>query len=342
MEAELRTLQKEKESGLWFREFSPLTDLDMEEEAGRLRDELREKQREIERITQELFEAKTSHGLAPLNQSCRPITPGMCILELEHNIASRVALIGNLEANLSQLQEKLAAAQRALSERDEQLSTLSSLIRLQTDASQKALDLGQQIIEPHELESLKDRLEPAESSHLADLEYELNERNTLVKTMSQDREKDAVELALLRELLSTVERDNGMLTMRLADSEKLIQKYRSDVAEQQRATEVKIQSQSSVNKELEGKVEVSLSRISALDQEVREAEEELLDLRSSKAADEATIETMKEMFSTHVEKQTQSLAVFNSQIISAKSSPAPQKRRSTRTTAKAPVPFKLT
>ncbi|KAG6900382.1 hypothetical protein C0993_011732 [Termitomyces sp. T159_Od127] len=338
--------QKEKENGLWLRESSPLTDLDMEEEVGKLRDELKEKQREIERITRELLEVKTSYGVMPLNQSYMPMSPemhtrpsspilpnsntalrstalglrqtqsGSCIsllsrqptpprspgaisdaisdtldtredgcaatsemtttstelkiLELKRDVASKVVSIENLETSLSKLREKFAAAERALSERDEQLSTLSSnLIKLQTDASQKALDLEQQSIELCELGSLKARLESVQSSRLADLEHELNERNILIKTISQDREKDKVELALLRESLSTVEREKETLIVRFADTETQGQKYRSEVAEQQRVAEVELQSQSLANKELEGKLEVSLNRISALDQEVR-------------------------------------------------------------------------
>lgn len=71
-------LQKEKENGLWLRQSSPLTDLDMEEEAERLRNELKEKQYEIERITQELLEAKR---VLPSNQSYRQeMCESICIV----------------------------------------------------------------------------------------------------------------------------------------------------------------------------------------------------------------------------------------------------------------------
>ncbi|KAG6902158.1 hypothetical protein C0995_003632 [Termitomyces sp. Mi166 len=361
LQAELRALQKEKENGLWLRESSPLTDLDLEEEVARLRDELKEKKEEIERIKQELTEAKTNDNFIPsMNQSYRPSTPemhtrpssptrpssrmpthsraldlvrthsGSCIsllsrrptppcspgaasdaildttgiheggfvmqedcvqaqiavgaatsaitsisndskvIELERDVASRVVTIENLEAQLSQVQENLAAAQRALLERDERLSVLStSFSNLQTDASRKTIDLERQIAELRKLESLKAGLESAQSSRLAHFQHELNERKILIKTISQDREKGSAEVALLRDSLTAAERDKSTLASRLADTETQVQNYRSEVAEQQRAADNELQSQRSANSELEGKVEALLTRISALDQEVQ-------------------------------------------------------------------------
>ncbi|KAF5375723.1 hypothetical protein D9615_009351 [Tricholomella constricta] len=75
---------------------------------------------------------------------------------------------------------------------------------------------------------------------------------------------------------------------------------------------------------------------------VLEVEEELSELKVAKEADEASIENLKEMFSSLRESQMRSLAELDSKVVSTKSSPAP-KRRSTRTTSnKAPPPFKLT
>ncbi|KAG5353127.1 hypothetical protein C0989_010149 [Termitomyces sp. Mn162] len=348
LQAELRALQKEKENGLWLRESSPLTDLDVEEEIVGLRDELRKQQEEIERMKQELLQAKTSNGsrqsiypfdrpstpeihtrpssptrpnssMLTHSQNCVRTQSGSCISllsrqptppcspgaasdsildttatqddfaqtqmtvgamtsamsfsndlkirELERDVASRVVTIENLETQLGQVQDKLAAAQRALLERGERLSTLStSFVNLQNDASEKAFELERQIAELCELESLKAGLESAWSSRL---EQELNERNTLIKKISQVREKNTAEVAILRESLTAAERDKGILAIRLAESETRTQKYCFEAVEQRRAADIELQSQRSANRELEGKVEASLTRISALDQEVQ-------------------------------------------------------------------------
>ncbi|KAG6837149.1 hypothetical protein H0H93_014054 [Arthromyces matolae] len=54
LQAELDALKKEKQNGLWLRESSPLTDLDMEEETYRLRTELKATQMELDRAKREL------------------------------------------------------------------------------------------------------------------------------------------------------------------------------------------------------------------------------------------------------------------------------------------------
>ncbi|RDB30647.1 hypothetical protein Hypma_005764 [Hypsizygus marmoreus] len=72
----------------------------------------------------------------------------------------------------------------------------------------------------------------------------------------------------------------------------------------------------------------------------QEVEEELVELRVSKEADEATIKNLKGMFTGLQETNMRTFAEVSSKVVTAKSSPAP-KRRSTRTVAK-PPPFKLT
>ncbi|KAG5731353.1 hypothetical protein E4T56_gene3812, partial [Termitomyces sp. T112] len=76
-------------------------------------------------------------------------------------------------------------------------------------------------------------------------------------------------VAILRESLTAAERDKGILAIRLAESETRTQKYCFEAVEQRRAADIELQSQRSANRELEGRVEASLTRISALDQEVQ-------------------------------------------------------------------------
>ncbi|KAG6853354.1 hypothetical protein C0991_005028 [Blastosporella zonata] len=362
LKAELQALQKEKENGLWLRESSPLTDLDEEEEAARLRNELKHKEEELERIRLELAKAS---GIPVMNQPYRLSTPtirtrpssptrpgsgihthprpvdllrtqsGSCIsllsrqptpprspgaasddfaevmgtdqggfvmqgedhdmqdqssqtqiaigtataaitdlkvIELERDLASRVAEIQNLEAQLAQLQVNVDEAQQALLERNQRLSALSaSFSNLQLAASQKELDLKQQV------EGFKIGFESSQSSHLAGLKQDIQERNATIKNLTEERKDILVKLNSVQESLSAADRERTALA---SASEMQAERLRSEV-EQRDAAQAELHVQRSINTELDAKIEVMLARISALDDEVHSLQESKDSLNSS-------------------------------------------------------------
>ncbi|KAG6906302.1 hypothetical protein DXG01_014671 [Tephrocybe rancida] len=350
--AQLHALQKEKENGLWLRESSPLTDLDEEEEPSRLRDELMEKQEEIDRIKRELAAAKLltqpyrpltptietrpssptqwSPGMPALprpldlsrtqsgsrisllsRQPTPPRSPGAAsdefletmgteessfvtqgdhdmhdsrsptqlavgtatsaiaqnlkVIELEHDLASPVAEIESLEAQLSQLQANVVDAQQALFGRDEKLSALSaSFTKLQNDASQKALDLERQVAALQELGGF----ETFQASRVVGLEQDINERNASIVALNKDLDQTLGEMTRVRNFLGAAEQEKASLAARLVETDTRAQTIRAEMEKRQQAAGAELQAQRSVNTELTGKVETSLARISALDAEL--------------------------------------------------------------------------
>ncbi|KAG6857064.1 hypothetical protein H0H87_010029 [Tephrocybe sp. NHM501043] len=193
------------------------------------------------------------------------------VLELERDLASRVAEIQSLEVRLSQMQANVEEAQQALLDRDQRLSSLSaSFSKLQHNASQRALVLEQEITELRELESLKVGSEP---SCLAGLEEVITERNASIETLTRDQAKHLGELELLRKMLNAAEAEKAAMASRFAELEIQNKKIRSEVEAQQGTTEADLRTQRSVNAQLRAKMETLLSTISSLDKEVKSLQE---------------------------------------------------------------------
>ncbi|KAG5733199.1 hypothetical protein E4T56_gene1433, partial [Termitomyces sp. T112] len=256
----------------------------------------------------------------------------LCELDkAQATISSSTSLVAQFKDRLAKTTDDLVKAISNAAESQAKLTATSDQLDSQHQRYQALI--AEVDLKQAELALLTQRLSAAESL-TERYQIEALTNSTAAQELQERLSAAEIELEAAHDLLSST-RDSHILekenqTTRISDLEALIQRGRTEIE----ALQLQLSLTQSERAELQKQVvqhtlqlDNSRTNLVAESQQVtrleaelvvateklQEVEEELLALRSSKAADEATIEGMKEMFSSHVEKQTQSLAVLNSQ-----------------------------
>ncbi|GLB45197.1 hypothetical protein LshimejAT787_2001020 [Lyophyllum shimeji] len=196
---------------------------------------------------------------------------GLPMLGVERDLRTRTAEINELKAQLSQLQTNYSKAQQGLVDRDHRLSVLSeNITNLESAAKERDVQLDRHGAELVSLKAAKVDLELSYSSRLQGLREELWDRDTCIQALKEEQEKNLAQLSRLQESLNTTERSEAALASQVTDAEAQITKLRSELDQQQHASDLELQAQRSISTELEKKIQAFVARTSELDKRVDE------------------------------------------------------------------------